>query len=367
MEEKKVPNVPRPPMPPRPAMPPRPPMQPPAKPVAETKNKEQLDKGQKQKKEKTKKTKVSLSKKAKTIIALSLVGFFVLVGGVTGLVYYLKQIKQLSTPTNLVINTYGSSIFAECDKVANAETYEFQVNYGTSESIVIPMDIPKAELTSYIKNIGDYQIKVRAIGENPKSASKDAIKTFKNVVKLQAPRIYYDEIKQEISFIPVENTTKYNIYYSSIDNQPKQIIHTTKDDVVYSLNEIFENGAGYYNIKVKALAENDNFTDSEFSNEIVALYKTQLQPVENIEYDKTTKIITFTSPNENFDLTLKVQGVSEQRTIVIRCSQSNQNKIVNLTTKADLLLPNEKLIEISIVAIGTDFELNSLPAVKVLE
>ena len=377
MEENKNPNISRPSMPPRPMparpIPARPPIQKPDikhQTMVEKQTPEQVKPGKvkKHKKEKIKKEKKTLSKKAKVIIALSFVGFIILSSAITGLVFYLKEISPLSTPNNLQITTISEYIFAECDKVNKAEVYEFTVKFNDDKYYVISSDIPKVDLTNYIKDVGDYQIQVRAVGKNKKSASKYKTENYKHIKKLNVPTIYYNSETETISFTPVKNTTLYHIYYSFIDY--KVIEHNTLDEIEYSLSEIFdENGAGYFNFKVKAISSDENYSDSNFSNEIVALNKIQLDPVstESINYDKINKKITFISQYQNFEISIKIQGISEQRVIKLKYSETNQNKTVDLNTKSDLISSDEKVIQISIIVLGNDFEINSVPAIKDIE
>lgn len=389
MEENKnmQPGMPkRPPAPPKPPMPPRPPVNKPApaptpasvpvQPKEQEKVKEveikkpektekaKPEKVKKEKVKKEKKEKVKLSKKVKTILALSFAGAIVLAAGITTLVFYLQAIKQLDKPTNLVVNNAGEYVFAECDRTERAERYLFEINNGTTTYILPETKAPKADLTQYMNKVGEYTVKVRAVGKNDKSASEYMSITYTYKHKLNTPTIYLDNDAKQISFIPVLNTTKYAIYYETLDNDPVIITHNSNENVVCDITDILEeNGLGYCNIKVKAIPDNSNYVESDFSNEVVACNTIKLNPVSDITYNKDSKVISFVSPDTKFEITLKIQSINSVREVVFEYEEIT--KIVDLKPY-NVVGNGESVVEIKIVALGEGFTLNSEPTTQII-
>lgn len=141
------------------------------------------------------------------------------------------------------------------------------VDHATSYKLYINNDYIEVTGTSYDLNIeeeGSYEIRVKAVSTNPLYLESDFSNSCYIVIhahvttptQLDAPTISLSG--NVVSWSSVEDATSYDVYINS--ENPIRITTTS-----YTINKT---EAGTYKVKVKAITDDINMWNSEYSNEV---------------------------------------------------------------------------------------------------
>lgn len=337
------------------------------------------------KKEKTVKTKNKKGKKKLKLIICGVILLLLLGGGAFfGISYYNKISVKLETPT-LKIEKMSNKVILEATEVENAESYEFVVSIDDATPITLKSEKNKKELD--VANYKKIVVKVRCLGKVKKANSDFSIEqTLSNKIKLKMNNVFVDgltEIKDGqnvisyktddnvsddiISWESVKNASKYYVYYKvdiDKDEVKKYEVEQTEGKIEFSLIKLYqENGAGYYNISVVAIPENDeHYEMSDYSEIKIIEYYTKQEKITSAELNKENKILTIYTDllfnASKFALSFNygvMSGVIEHQLIVDDLTKEevikNGQSALKFTVNISEFL-KEDIVNISVIVLG---------------
>lgn len=277
--------------------------------------KEKTEKPKKEKPQKDKAPKEKKKRNKKKIVIIILLIVFVLAcagGGAAALVLINKENnKKLSTPVLDVVQLYSGTVLTT-NKIEGATKYEFVITDSNGKTTPISSTTNSLELGSYLNQPGNYSAKARVFGKG-EGATSDYTETinFKCYVMLETPKVfvnYLDEIANgyktnsnleddTLSWDAVKNAEKYLVRYGADleSGEVKSIeVEATANEVKFSLNELYKNGTGLYQISVIAIPNDETYyLKSEAGSVFNVEYYAQQTQVQSASYNRESKTLTF--------------------------------------------------------------------------
>lgn len=341
------------------------------------------------KKQKEPKVKKPLSKTALIILSVIATVVLALIVVIAGLM--LKNIaynRKLSAPSLTVEQLYNGTVL-EVSKIDGAVSYEFEIKKLSDNTIsTIKSSSNILELNSYLNQVGEYSVKVRALGRGS-GATSDYSETveFDNYKQLSKPQIFINNLDKQnntlyktnsqtnddtISWNSVANASKYIVRYgvnlsngtiASMEQAQKQ------GEVVFDLSKIYKNGPGSYQISVIAVPENNSYyLQSDYEQIITVEYYASMDNVSVAKYNKTTKALSFellvgSNYGNEFSLSIISQsGTTEHKIYLDKCNVTENNSMVVVTTSLEQIeLPENFEMKLTTIGDGR-FSTNSEPA-----
>ena len=401
-EEKKVPPKKAPPKPPQRPLPAKPAVRPAVNPKQENIVKEEISKTdldnittdikeqkhvkeaepkpQKQKKDKPQGKKIGKGKK----ILIALIILLVLVclgGGVTAwvLINQANNIKLL-TPEVSVVQLYNGTI-VETQAQDGATKYEYVITDPTGKQSKIEYSSNRLELNRYFNQAGQFSVKIRVFGKGAGATSDySKIIQFENKVQLSAPDVHVNNLEKIMSgsaiigyknntniaddtltWDPIKNASKYYVRYG-VDLSTNTVKHIevdgTSGQVSFNLSKIYEKGTGRYQISVIAVAEDGSYyLNSDYQEVINIEYYAKQDPVYDLAYNKTTKILSF-KINENsnhgseFDLFISyADGTKSHKIYLDQANVSISGGVIAVSCSLSQVA-NAEILSLSVVTLS---------------
>lgn len=245
--------------------------------------------------------------------------------------YFVEYPVDLDTPTIQVVNLYNGTVVSS-SIVENATSYEFVISNGQDENSFLSKT-NSIFLGNYLNRAGVYNVKARAVAGKRKYFSE-----FSNTVNvtnyqnLSTPQIYIEnaepiiENNKIVGYKNSQNKENDVLIWESIVGAKSYMIiygiNATSGDYLYAeipaednytsfdLNNIYEMGAGQYEIKVIAVAEdNSYYLNSEPSNKInISYFATAPTPIDcnfNISQNRLTFKTTYSNYADKFEIKIQ--------------------------------------------------------------
>lgn len=308
-------------------------------------------------------------------------GVIVLGGGITaGVLVNQANNKKLLTPTLSVIQLYNGTIL-DIEYQAGVTRYEFVITDATGKTNTYTSKESTLEMSHYLNQPGNFSVKARVYGKGSGATSDycSAI-SFTNYVQLETPNVFINNLDKILSDGVVQgyknntNLADDTISWDSVKNASKYYVRygvdTTKNVVVYEevipqsegtisfpLSKIYEKGTGRYQISVIAIpAENSNYLKSNYEQIYSVEYYAKQSKVENANYNKETKTLTFALPVANFgseyDLFISYASETKEHKIYLEQAEVSTSNGVTFVTCSLQQIASGDILSMTIVTLS---------------
>ncbi len=289
-----------------------------------------------------------------------------IIGLVIGLVFGLSpQYTKIQAPPNITVHSLSDRTIVSVKENNKAIKYEFKIS-NDEKSDIIKSDSPSFTFTSYLKNVGEYQIQARYIGKNERENSEySAVYTYvyrdvldTPVVNMQSNSLFWQRIA---------NASAYYVYYGTDGSVPlyftvEQAAETSQT-ISFDLSALKINPAGKYYLYVQAISQAGSFyTNSNLSAPVEYDIVKQLLSPSDVSYSRSSNVLSFNiDSDEQKDLMITFEITINQT--YKYTYKTNFAGTINIDLSPHILAKD--ITSLSIRALGDDVYLLSSSEVNV--